>query len=254
MTDQSLQFPRFYVTAAAPCPYLPDREERKVFTELKGKDAAALNESLSRVGFRRSQSVAYRPACEACSSCISVRVPVRDFVANRRMRRILTRNRDLVAGRRVPVVRQEHYELLTRYLADRHSEGGMADMDIHEFADMVENSPVETMLVEYRTREDSGEPGRLVGVALSDILGDGISMVYSFFEPSEARRSPGTFMILEHIERAARAGLGHVYLGYWIAESRKMAYKGEFRPLERLGPEGWHRFAPESKPGNTHHG
>lgn len=250
MTDQSLQFPRFYVTAATPCPYLPDREERKVFTELKGKDAAALNESLSRVGFRRSQSVAYRPACEACAECISVRVPVRDFAPHRRMRRILSRNRDLVAGRRVPVVRQEHYELLRRYLAHRHSEGGMADMDIHEFADMVENSPVETMLVEYRL---AGETGRLVGVALSDLLGDGISMVYSFFDPDEARRSPGTFMILEHIERAARAGLNHIYLGYWIAGSRKMAYKSEFRPLERLGPEGWYRFTPELAAGDRRH-
>lgn len=253
MTDQALQFPRFYVTAAAPCPYLPGREERKVFTELRGKDAAALNESLSRVGFRRSQSVAYRPACEACAACISVRVPVRDFVPDRRMRRIRSRNRDLVVGRRVPVVRQEHYDMLRRYLADRHAEGGMADMDIHEFADMVENSPVETILLEYRLAGEADTPGRLVGVALSDLLGDGMSMVYSFFDPEEARRSPGTFMILDHIERAAGAGLEHVYLGYWIAESRKMAYKGEFRPLERLGPEGWYRFNPRSLAGERQH-
>lgn len=246
MTDQSLQFPRFYVTAPAPCPYLPGREERKVFTELKGRDIPALNEALSRVGFRRSQAVAYRPSCEGCNACISVRVAAREFRPDRRMRRILRRNRDIVA-RSVPAkVSDEQFTLLKRYLAARHSDGGMAEMDIFEYAEMVENSPVETTLIEYRAAAGSGGPGRLVGMALTDVMSDGLSMVYSFFDPAETRRSPGTHMIIEHIERTAAAGLDHVYLGYWIRHSPKMAYKSQFKPLERLSSEGWYRFEPDT--------
>lgn len=240
MTDQSLQFPKFYVTAPSPCPYLPGREERKVFTELAGPDAPALNEALSRVGFRRSQSVAYRPACEGCNACISVRVPARAFAPRRRHRRLLNRNADIVAARRPAVATDEQFELLRRYLDHRHHEGGMADMDIHEYADMVENSPVETQLVEYRLPKSDG--GNLIAAALTDVMSDGLSMVYSFFDPDAAHRSPGIWMILEHIHHAAGTGLDYVYLGYWIAESPKMAYKAEFSPLERLGAEGWRPF------------
>jgi len=239
VTDQSFQFPRFYVTAPGPCPYIAGYEERKVFTELKGPEAADLNEALSRVGFRRSQTVAYRPACEGCSACISVRVLARDFQPSRSQRRILKRNRDLVASRLPAAVSEEQYTLLKRYLAARHAEGGMAEMDFYDYADMVENTTVETDLFEYRLPESEG--GALVAAALSDRLSDGLSMVYSFFAPEAEKRSLGHFMILDHIARTAEAGKDHVYLGYWIAESPKMAYKTEFTPLERLGPEGWYR-------------
>ncbi|MFQ5348456.1 MAG: arginyltransferase [Rhodothalassiaceae bacterium] len=239
MTDQSLQFPRFYVTAPAPCPYLPGREERKVFTELSGPDARELNEALHRVGFRRSQSVAYRPACEGCQACVSVRVLARRFRPQRRMRRIAARNRDLVARPGPPRVEAEHFALLKRYLAARHAEGGMADMDFAEYATMIENSPVETEVIEYRERLEDGD-GHLLAVALTDVLSDGLSMVYSFFEPDAPRRSLGTYMILDHIARTRAMNRDHVYLGYWIAESPKMAYKSHFRPFERLEADGWH--------------
>ena len=248
MTDQSLQFPRFYVTAPSPCPYLDGKEERKVFTELTGDDSEQLYEALSRVGFRRSQSVAYRPACEGCNACISVRVVADEFSPTRTMRRIERVNKDLVSVAIDPWVTQEQFDLLKRYLSQRHADGGMATMDIYEYAEMVENSPVTTRIIEYReTSRDptSTRPGRLIAAALTDLMSDGLSMIYSFFDPATDRRSLGTYVILDHIRRTAEAGLQHVYLGYWIANSAKMAYKTRFRPLERLGPEGWYRFDPD---------
>lgn len=248
MTDQSLQFPRFYVTAPSPCPYLEGKEERKVFTELTGDDSEQLYEALSRVGFRRSQSVAYRPACEGCNACISVRVVADEFSPTRTMRRIERVNKDLVSVAIDPWVTQEQFDLLKRYLSQRHADGGMATMDIYEYAEMVENSPVTTRIIEYReTSRDptSTRPGRLIAAALTDLMSDGLSMIYSFFDPATDRRSLGTYVILDHIRRTAEAGLQHVYLGYWIANSAKMAYKTRFRPLERLGPEGWYRFDPD---------
>ncbi|MCG8503735.1 MAG: arginyltransferase, partial [Sphingomonadales bacterium] len=184
MTDQSLQFPRFYVTAPSPCPYLEGKEERKVFTELTGDDSEQLYEALSRVGFRRSQSVAYRPACEGCNACISVRVVADEFSPTRTMRRIERVNKGLVSVAIDPWVTQEQFDLLKRYLSQRHADGGMATMDIYEYAEMVENSPVTTRIIEYReTSRDptSTRPGRLIAAALTDLMSDGLSMIYSFF-------------------------------------------------------------------------
>ncbi|RMF12599.1 MAG: arginyltransferase, partial [Alphaproteobacteria bacterium] len=150
MTDQSFVFPKFYVTTPSPCPYLRGRFERKVFTELAGGNPAALHESLSQVGFRRSQSVAYRPACEGCNACVSVRIRVSDFKWTRSFRRIRNRNEDLIGTDVPPWVTTEQFDLLKRYLDARHGDGGMADMTIVDFAEMVETSPVETSLIEYR--------------------------------------------------------------------------------------------------------
>ncbi len=235
MTQQGLQFPQFYVTAAGECPYLPDREERKVFTELTGFDANALNEALSRVGFRRSQGVAYRPACEGCSACISVRVVTKDFKPSKSMRKILKRNLDLQEDAHSPLVTQEQYDLLVRYLASRHSDGSMVDMTYDEYKEMVESSMVETYLVEYRRIIDN----KLCGVALSDKMSDGMSMVYSFFDPEEEARGLGNYLILKHILYCQSQGLPYVYLGYYIKNSPKMSYKSRFSPMQQLGPHGW---------------
>lgn len=240
VTDQSLQFPRFFVTAPAQCPYLPKRQERKVFTELRGDDAGALNEALSRVGFRRSQSVAYRPACEGCSACISVRIVAQDYKPPKTMRRILSRNKDILPSFKEPKVTDEQYDLLKRYLGARHADGGMADMSFLEYAEMVQHSPVNTSIIEYRLPPSEDQAlGKLVACCLSDVMGDGLSMVYSFYDPEFASQSLGTHIILHHIEEATKRGLHYVYLGYWIKGSDKMNYKIRFQPLERLSTNGW---------------
>lgn len=246
MTAQ-FRFPRFYVTSPAPCPYLPGRSERKVFTDLSGPDANELNEALSKIGFRRSQSVAYRPSCLDCSSCVSVRVIAKEFRPNASQRRLLKRHADLEVSACQPWATEEQYALLRRYLAARHPDGGMAKMDDMDYADMVETTPVDTHVVEYREPSIDGRPGRLVGACLMDRQRDGLSMIYSFFEPEDADRPGlGTFIILDHILRAAEAELPYVYLGYWISGSARMDYKMRFRPLERLGVDGWSRFEPDA--------
>ena len=246
MTQHSRDTPQFYLTAPSPCPYLEGQEERKVFTHLVGDRAGELNDLLTHGGFRRSQSIAYRPACEGCRACVSVRVVAADFAPSRNMRQIAERNSDIVGEMRIPAPTSEQYSVFRAYLDARHRDGGMADMTVLDYAMMIEDSHVDTRLVEYRRRgPDTGinrrGVGQMVAVALTDVLSDGLSMVYSFFEPDEADRSLGTFMILDHIERANRMGLPYVYLGYWVAGSRKMDYKGRFLPQERLMPAGWSR-------------
>ena len=246
MTQHSRDTPQFYLTAPSPCPYLKGQEERKVFTHLVGERAPDLNDLLTHGGFRRSQSIAYRPACETCRACVSVRVVTADFKPSRNMRRVAERNSDLIGAMRETAPTSEQYSVFRAYLDARHRDGGMADMTVLDYAMMIEDSHVDTRVIEYRRRgPDSAINGRgtgdLLAVALSDVLNDGLSMVYSFFEPGEAERSLGTFMILDHIERARKMGLAYVYLGYWVAGSRKMDYKGRFLPQERLMPSGWTR-------------
>ena len=246
MTQHSRDTPQFYLTAPSPCPYLPGREERKVFTHLVGEKAGELNDLLTHGGFRRSQSIAYRPACEGCKACVSVRVIAEEFRPTRNMRRVLDRNADVVGDMRVAVPTSEQYAVFRGYLDSRHRDGGMADMTVLDYAMMVEDSHVETRVVEYRRRGDgrrSNERGSgpLLGVSLTDILSDGLSMVYSFYDPDFDARSLGTFMILDHIARARAMGLAYVYLGYWVKGSPKMDYKGRFLPQERLMPEKWMR-------------
>jgi arginine-tRNA-protein transferase len=224
---------------------LESKEERKVFTHLVGERAPALNDLLTHGGFRRSQSIAYRPACEGCRACVSVRVVAKDFRPSRSMRRVAERNADVVGDMRHATPTSEQYSVFRSYLDARHRDGGMADMTVLDYAMMVEDSHVETKTVEYRRRGDGTDgrgTGPLLGVSLTDVLGDGLSMVYSFFDPDYETRSLGTFMILDHIERAKRMGLPYVYLGYWVRGSRKMDYKSRFLPQERLMSQGWLRI------------
>ena len=245
-THHRSETPQFFLTAPAPCPYLAGKAERKVFTHLVGERANALNNILTQGGFRRSQNIAYRPACEACRSCISVRVLVDAFDLTRSMRRVRQRNTDLIGTVTSASPSSEQYSLFRAYLDSRHSEGGMADMSVLDYAMMVGDSYVDTKVFEYRFRgPDTAINGRgegpLIATALTDVLADGLSMVYSFFDPDYADRSLGTFMILDHIARARRMGLPYVYLGYWVEGSRKMGYKRRFRPQEHLGAKGWER-------------
>ena len=243
-----VRFPRFFVTSPAPCPYLPGKHERKVFTELKGPHADALNDALGRIGFRRSQTVAYRPSCLDCQACVSVRVVAEEFIPSATQRKVIARNSDLEVSACKPWSTPEQFELLQRYLAVRHPGGGMATMDEMDFADMVEHTPVKSYVIEYREPGDGVVPGRLVGACLTDQQGDGLSMIYSFYDPEhETRTGLGNYIILDHILRAARAGLPYVYLGYWVEGSARMQYKVRYRPLERLGREGWERFDPRDQ-------
>lgn len=248
MTEQQKHFPEFYVTAPQPCPYLPGRQERKLFTHLTHEKPVGLIDNLLRGGFRRSQNIAYMPYCEGCQACVSVRVVIDEFEAGRSMRRVAERSRVLQARRRPPEPTSEQFSLFRRYIDARHSDGGMADMTVLDYAMMVEDSVINTFVTEYRLKPDNAldsnpDSWPLKSVALCDLLSDGVSMVYSFYDPTVEARSLGTFMILEHIEYARQLGLPYLYLGYWINGSRKMSYKMRYQPQEHLGPNGWVRAA-----------
>jgi arginyl-tRNA--protein-N-Asp/Glu arginylyltransferase len=242
LTEQrNTRVPQFFLTPGGPCPYLPGRTERKVFARLTGSLAQPLSEALTHSGFRRSQTIAYRPACDSCTACVSVRVVVDKFGASRSQRRIARRNAD-VRSQDVPAeATREQFALLRTYLDSRHSGGGMSDMGLFDYVAMVEETPVDTHIVEYRKAMEDGSIGPLLACALTDVLRDGLSMVYSFFHPGEDARSLGTYMILDHVHTAAARGLPYVYLGYWVEGSDKMDYKSRFRPLEALTKEGWER-------------
>jgi leucyl-tRNA---protein transferase len=245
VTEHSLsRLPQFFLTPGGACPYLPGKVERKVFARLMGPHAASLNDALTHSGFRRSQMIAYRPACDGCHACVSVRVVAEEFAAGRSMRRIDRANGDLVRTTVPPEATREQFALLQSYLASRHAGGGMSDMGLFDYVAMVEETPVESLLVEYRIRETGGGTGALAACALTDVLRDGLSMVYSFFDPGLTCRSLGTYMILDHVRRARSMRLPYVYLGYWVRGSRKMDYKARFQPLEALGPSGWKRQGP----------
>jgi arginine-tRNA-protein transferase len=211
-----------------------------VFTELNGPHAAELNDALGRIGFRRSQSVAYRPSCVNCAACVSVRVVADAFEANATQRKLMRRHADLEISACQPWATDEQFQLLRRYLSSRHPGGGMTGMDEGDYADMVEQSPVNSFVIEYREPSVDGRRGRLVGACLTDQQADGLSMIYSFFAADdESRPGLGNFIILDHIRRAREAALPYVYLGYWVKGSARMEYKTRYRPLEVLGPKGW---------------
>jgi arginine-tRNA-protein transferase len=224
----------FFVTAPLNCPYLENRVERRVVTELIGRDAEHMNDTLSRAGFRRSHGVAYAPICRDCDACLAVRVRVDEFAPSRSQRRVWKLNQPLVAREHPPVVTTEQFELFALYQKSRHGDGDMAKMDFHDYRALVEDTPVRTSLVEFRDARH-----RLVATCLLDRLGDGLSAIYSFFDPELYRHSLGIYMILWLIEHARFLSLPFAYLGYWIAESPKMSYKAAFRPLEAYSPEGW---------------
>ena len=224
----------FYTTAPLPCPYVAGRTERKVVTELAGVSAETLHDRLSRGGFRRSHNIAYAPVCPNCNACIPIRIRARDFAPNRTQKRIARVNADLVVQEIPPRATTEQYQLFQRYQQARHGEGDMATMSFYDYRAMVEDTPIETSIVEFRTPQ-----GPLLGACLTDRLGDGLSAVYSFFEVGMDERSLGTYAVIWLVSRAVELGLPFVYLGYWVEESRKMAYKAKFKPSEVLKHGQW---------------
>ena len=239
MTIEGRNFPQFFITAPSPCPYVPGQQERKVFTHLIGGDTRHLNTQLSQNGFRRSQNIVYRPACDACKACTSVRVPVRSFDWSKSFKRVLKQNHDVVSTVVKAEATSEHYSLFRGYIDTRHAEGGMADMSVLDFAAMVDETITDSRIVEYRFGPNHPQAGELICAVLMDVLSDGLSLIYSFYEPSYDYRSLGTLVILDAITRANKLSLRYVYLGYYIEGSRKMSYKARFLPQERLSGQSW---------------
>lgn len=242
--EHSRNIPLFYLTAPSPCAYLPNRVERKVFTELVGKGAPALYDELTKGGFRRSQSIAYRPACEKCKACISLRIRVNDFILSKTQKRILERNSDLYGEVKPPKPTSEQYSLFQDYIQSRHYDGEMLNMSLLDYSLMVEESYARTRLIEYKLRGPDSEilkrgQGEMLACSLTDVMADGLSMVYSFYAGAENARSLGSFMILDHIQRAKDLGLQYLYLGFWVRNSPKMAYKAKFLPHELLIGSVW---------------
>ena len=230
----------FFATAPLPCPYLPDRVERRVVTDLLGRDSATLHNQLSLAGFRRSHGIVYTPGCPNCQACKATRILVREFTPSRSHRRILNRNRNLRFDEVAVIATSEQFKLFSKYQNSRHAGGDMAHMDFHEYQALIEETPVDTRLTEFRDIKK-----RLVAVCLADRLERGLSAVYSFFDPDLRRRSLGNFMILQLVDEANRLDLDHVYLGFWIDGCSKMSYKARFQPLEMKTPEGWRRYVPD---------
>lgn len=257
MTEQRKDFPEFYLTRPQPCPYLPDRDERKLFTHLGSEKSVAHFDFLHRDGFRRSQTIAYRPHCENCSACVSVRIAVDDFKFSKSQKRIWNTNRNLISQRMDALSSGEQYALFKAYVETRHHDGGMADMSLFDYQAMIEDSLVDSFIAEYRMTSQekersfsyalsgdsykSSSGSDLTAVALCDQLSDGVSLVYSFFDPLQEQRSIGTYIILETIEYARSLSLPYVYLGYWVKGSRKMDYKIRFLPQDHLIDGEWVR-------------
>ncbi len=231
----------FFATSPMPCPYLPGRVERRIVTELIGRHASDFHDDLTLAGYRRSHSIAYAPACPSCQACIAVRIVANQFKATRSQRRILNINQDVYPAHRPPEVTDDQYSLFSRYQRNRHSSGDMAKMSFADFQALVEETPVETELHEF-----SDDRGRLIAACLTDQVKDGLSAVYSFFEPDLSQRSLGSYVILWLIEEARNRGLDYVYLGFWVSDCAKMSYKAKFQPLEAFIAGEWQAFSPKS--------
>ena len=229
----------FHATAPGACPYLPEQLECKLVIELCDPEAGSLYTDLSRAGFRRSYGYAYRPACKSCSACVPVRINVAGYSDSRSLRRVRRRNDDLCDTIRPAVGTAEQYSLFRRYQSGRHTSSKMAAMTFADYRGMVDETPVSSFVLEVRDGSD-----RLLAACLTDWLEDGLSAVYSFFDPAEPRRSLGTFMVLRLIDIARAAELDVVYLGYWISGSGTMDYKQRFPAVEQLIDAQWAPLEP----------
>ncbi len=236
LNDLPLASVQFYATAPYPCSYLPDRAARsQVATPSHLIDTAVYSE-LVRLGFRRSGAFTYRPYCDHCRACVPVRVPIADFQPNRTQRRNLRNNGHLTVIKRALAFDPEHYAMYLNYQRFRHPGGGMDQDSREQYQHFLLHSNIATELLEFR------DAGALRMVSLVDRLVDGLSSVYTFFDPAVRGAGYGTYNILWQIDRCHQLQIPYLYLGYWIEESRKMAYKATFRPIEGLMEGVWRRL------------
>lgn len=225
----------FYQSSPLPCPYIPGRWERRLLVEMSDELVGkGLFDRLTEAGFRRSHGYVYRPACTRCQACVPVRIAVERFVARRTLRRVRTANSDLSVTIAPARATREQYTVFQAYQTLRHDDSDMATMTFRDYRSMIETGTAATFVAEARDQS-----GNLVAACLFDRVGDGLSAVYSFFDATQESRSLGSFLVLWLVERARAEGRRHVYLGYWIAECRKMAYKTRFKPIEALTETGW---------------
>ena len=226
----------FFVTSPLPCPYLDGQVERRLVAELKGgEDGVSLHDTLSRVGFRRSHGIVYAPICPSCIACKAVRTVVGEFKPSVSQRRVKRINKDIVVNKRPALATHEQYALFVKYQESRHTGGDMATMDYYDYQALIEETTVNTFILEYRDLD------HLVGACIVDEMADGLSAVYSFFDPTNKRKSLGTLIIMALFDLALQYSLPHVYLGYWVSGSQKMSYKEKFQPLEYYNGNEWTR-------------
>lgn len=229
----SLSELRFFATPPHDCSYIEDQQAVTIFADPAADIDTSLYSALSSVGFRRSGNHIYRPRCERCNACISVRIPVQAFRMDRRQRRIWNRNADLTIIRRPPALTTEYYSLYERYIVDRHADGDMYPPEIDQFRSFLVEGRAEAAFFEFR------EGDRLVAVSVADHLNDGLSAIYTFFDPDDSKRSPGVYAVLALAGQAANLQLPYLYLGYWIKQCAKMSYKTDYRPLELFINNRW---------------
>lgn len=228
-----LKSPEVFLSMPHACSYLPGRSATSLFLDPRQPLDSRQYAAFMRLGFRRSGDLIYRPHCRQCSACIPVRIPVEHFQPNRSQKRIWKRNEDLTVTANVPFYNDEHFELYQRYQTARHRGGGMDDPDPKKYMNFLGSKYIDSTFYEMRLQ------GKLLGVAVTDNLPDGLSAVYTFFDPKEKRRALGVLAVLWQIEQAKLLNLPWVYLGYWIKECSKMSYKGNYRPLEALINGRW---------------
>lgn len=239
--------PDLYLSLPHPCSYLPDRASTIVFVDPQFTLDHQLYGNFVDQGFRRSGDLVYRPYCQSCAACVPVRIPVERFHPTRGQKRVWHKNRDITVSAVEPVFNAEHFDLYLRYQSARHAGSSMDDPDPERYIGFLASRQADTVFYEMRAPQPSGppdSPGRLLGVAIVDILPTGLSAVYTFFEPALGSRGLGVYGVLWQIAEAQRRGLPNLYLGYWIAETPKMAYKTQFHPLEALRNGRWQTLEP----------